>query len=224
MSVLSATGGGFLTEVEKFIGTPYVWGGAAPGGFDCSGLVQYGLEQLGLKNVPRTSEDQWGWVQKIKQSQLQPGDLIFETWPGEASPGHVVIYAGNGQIVQAPATGQDVQKVKWSPQIVQGEGGKVVGYGRVPGLSYNGEPAGGGGGGGGLTGAQQAQLTSFLGAGSGGVLADAGGLLHGTAVVIDRLFGMFAPGNGWRLIFGAGALVLFLLSFKAFAGGGLVGG
>lgn len=72
------------------------------------------------------------------------------------------------------------------------------------------------------TGNQQAQLTSFLTSGSGGVLADAGGLLHGAAVVIDRIFGMFAPGQGWRFVFGVAALVLALLSAKAFMGGAVV--
>lgn len=72
------------------------------------------------------------------------------------------------------------------------------------------------------SGNQQAQLTSFLGGNSGGVLADAGGLLHGAAVVIDRLAGMFAPGQGWRFVFGLGALVLVLLGAKAFMGGGAV--
>lgn len=129
------SGSAFVQEAAKFIGTPYQWGGAAPGGFDCSGLVQYALEKLGLRNVPRTSEEQWAWVQHIPESQLAPGDLIFEQWPGEASPGHVAIYSGRGQIIQAPAPGQNVQRDKWSPSIVHGEGGQIVGYGRVPGLN-----------------------------------------------------------------------------------------
>lgn len=130
------SGSAFVSEVAKFIGTPYQWGGDSPGGFDCSGLVYYALRQLGVGNVPRTSEQQWGWVQRISESQLAPGDLIFEQWPGEASPGHVAIYSGPGQIIQAPAPGEDVQRVPWSPSIVHGEGGQIVGYGRVPGLSY----------------------------------------------------------------------------------------
>jgi hypothetical protein len=133
----SAIQGGqaLVDEALQFLGTPYVWGGDAPGGFDCSGLVQYCLEQVGLKNVPRTSEEQWAWVQKISYSQLKPGDLIFEQWPGdESSPGHVVIYAGNGQIVQAPETGEDVEQVAFSPSLVASQGGTIVGYGRPPGL------------------------------------------------------------------------------------------
>lgn len=208
-----STGSAFVNEAGKFIGTPYQWGGAAPGGFDCSGLIQYSLEQLGLKNVPRTSEEQWAWVQRIPQSQLQPGDLVFEQWPGEASPGHVAIYAGGGQIIQAPSQGEDVQRVRWSPGIVHQEGGQIVGYGRVPGLSYSGETTGGGSGSG--DGTAQATLTAAEGS---SLLGGAGSLLHGTAVVLDRFFAMFAPGQGFRLLFGLSALVLLFLSFKAFGG------
>lgn len=87
-------------------------------------------------------------------------------------------------------------------------------HGTLPGkLPSGNQPSGGN---------QQAQLTSFLSSGSGGVLSDAGGLLHGAAVVIDRIFGMFAPGQGWRFVFGLAALVLALLGAKAFMGGGAV--
>lgn len=144
------SGTAFVQQAAKEIGRPYVFGAAGPSAFDCSGLVEFALRALGV-NAPRTSEEQWAWVDKIPQSQLAPGDLIFEQWPGEASPGHVAIYAGNGQIIQAPAPGQDVQRVKWSPSIVHAEGGQIVGFGRVPGLSYGGTaapvPAAGEGGG-----------------------------------------------------------------------------
>src|SRR5271165_931422 len=86
------TGTAFLDLVEGQIGTPYVWGGDAPGGFDCSGLVYWAAHALGIKDFPRTSEEQWAAVDRIKADQLQPGDLIFMNFPGEAAPGHVVIY------------------------------------------------------------------------------------------------------------------------------------
>jgi cell wall-associated NlpC family hydrolase len=139
------SGSSFVQEAAKFIGRPYVFGAAGPSAFDCSGLVYYGLRQMGVQGVPRTSEEQWGWVDRIPASQLAPGDLIFEQWPGEVSPGHVAIYAGGGEIIQAPAPGEDVQRVKWSPSIVHSEGGQIVGYGRVPGLTYSGSPAQGSG-------------------------------------------------------------------------------
>jgi hypothetical protein len=78
-------------------------------------------------------------------------------------------------------------------------------------------PAGGPAGNSASSGATTAQLTAFLSAPSG-VLADAGALLHGTAVVLDRVFGLFAPGQGWRLVFGASGLILLYLAYRAFGG------
>lgn len=134
------TGTDFLNLVSNQIGTPYVWGGDQPGGFDCSGLVKWAADQLGLNSFPRTSEEQWGAVQRIRADQLQPGDLIFMNFPGEVSPGHVVIYAGNDQIIQAPSTGQLVQRDSFTQSTAQQWGAVIVGYGRIPGLDYAGEP------------------------------------------------------------------------------------
>jgi Lysozyme like domain len=83
------------------------------------------------------------------------------------------------------------------------------------GVSPGSLPQGGGTGGG--SSGQPAELTSFLGSTSG-VLSQAGALLHGTAVVLDRVFGMFAPGQGWRLAFWAAAIGLFIGSYRAFGG------
>jgi len=141
----------FLAVLRRALGTPYVWGGAAPGGFDCSGLVQWAAHTIGLRSFPRTSEQQWQAVQHISQAQLQPGDLIFEQWPGDGpAPGHVAIYTGAGKIEEAPQPGESVHEVPWSPGSVSAAGGRVVGYGRIPGLSGLGAPIGLGGGGGGI--------------------------------------------------------------------------
>jgi peptidoglycan DL-endopeptidase CwlO len=83
---LDLSGASIVAEAKKFVGDPYAYGAAGPSSFDCSGLVQYVLTQLGVKSVPRTSEAQWGWVTKISRSQLQPGDLIFEQWGGGTTP------------------------------------------------------------------------------------------------------------------------------------------
>jgi len=77
--------------------------------------------------------------------------------------------------------------------------------------------AGQGSGSSGSTG--DAELDSFLGSGSGGVLSDAGALLHGTAVVLDRIFGMFAPGNGWRIVFTGVTGLAGLGAWKAYTAG-----
>jgi cell wall-associated NlpC family hydrolase len=93
-------------------GTPYVWGGASPSGFDCSGLVQYVYGQLGI-NVPRTSEEQATVGTPVQSlAAAQPGDLLFFAGSDgtASSPGHVGIYVGNGQMIDAPYTGTDVRQ------------------------------------------------------------------------------------------------------------------
>lgn len=126
MTIIS--GDQIAAEVEKFKGFPYIFGATGPKAFDCSGLVKYSLEQLGVSNVPRTSEEQYAWATKIDKSQLQTGDLVFAQFPGDqASPGHVGVYVGNGQILSAedPAKGVGLDSLaNW--------GSAVVGFGRVP--------------------------------------------------------------------------------------------
>jgi hypothetical protein len=139
------TGDDFARAAARQIGKPYEWGGSSPkSGFDCSGLVEYELTSLGLSNVPRTSEAQYAWTRRVPPSELQAGDLVFLNFPGETSPGHVMIYAGGKRVIQAPKTGELVQEDVFNPQKPGSNewGATVVGYGRVPGLSYAGEPAG----------------------------------------------------------------------------------
>jgi peptidoglycan DL-endopeptidase CwlO len=86
------------------LGTPYVWAGFAPGGFDCSGLVMWAYSQVGVA-LPHSSYAQWGYGVSVSRDQLQPGDLVFFD-----GLGHVGIYIGGGQFVHAPHTG-DVVKI-----------------------------------------------------------------------------------------------------------------
>lgn len=88
----------------RYLGTPYVWGGSSPGGFDCSGLVSYAFAQLGV-SVPHSTYAIWGMGQAVSKDQLEPGDLVFFD-----GLGHMGIYIGGGQFVHAPHTG-DVVKV-----------------------------------------------------------------------------------------------------------------
>ncbi len=86
------------------LGTPYRWGGASPGGFDCSGLASWAYAQIG-KSVPHYTVAIYNAFPKVPSSQLQPGDLVFYR-----GLGHMGIYIGGGQYVHAPQTG-DVVKV-----------------------------------------------------------------------------------------------------------------
>ncbi|HEV8249327.1 MAG TPA: C40 family peptidase, partial [Gaiellaceae bacterium] len=96
--------GGVVGVAMRYLGVPYVWGGASPRGFDCSGLVMYAFAQIGV-SLPHSSYAQYGMGAPVSMSQLQPGDLVFF-----AGASHVGIYIGGGQFIHAPHTG-DVVKI-----------------------------------------------------------------------------------------------------------------
>jgi cell wall-associated NlpC family hydrolase len=101
-----------LRAAQSRVGLPYVWGAAGPTSFDCSGLVQWSFAQAGV-TMPRVAADQARTGPAVPVSQLEPGDLLFyhtdPTAPGYIS--HVAIYLGNGQMIQAPQTGENVEIV-----------------------------------------------------------------------------------------------------------------
>lgn len=92
-----------IAEAKKHLGTPYVWGGSKPGGFDCSGFVQYVLKQNGI-SVPRTTEQQAAVGTAIQKSQLLPGDLVFLQNTYREGISHVGIYIGNNQMIHASSS------------------------------------------------------------------------------------------------------------------------
>lgn len=102
-----------VDSARKYLGTPYVWGGTSPSGFDCSGFVQYVLAENG-KSVPRTTQEQFAGGQAVDKSNLQAGDLVFYNWQGGADATHVGIYEGNGKMIHAPHSGDVVKEVDFN--------------------------------------------------------------------------------------------------------------
>ncbi|MFC5928328.1 NlpC/P60 family protein [Cryobacterium melibiosiphilum] len=86
---------------SQYQGTPYVYGGATPAGFDCSGFIMYVYAQFGI-SLPHSSNGQAAAGTRIAIEDAVPGDLVI-------MPGHDGFYAGNGNILHAPYTGQSVR-------------------------------------------------------------------------------------------------------------------
>jgi cell wall-associated NlpC family hydrolase len=117
----STLGGQAVAIAERYLGVPYVWGGASPSGFDCSGLTMYVYAQLGV-SLPHNAAAQYASLPHVSESDLEPGDLVFFD-----GLNHVGIYIGGGSIIHAPHTGTVVQISSLSG------GGSYYGAARVPG-------------------------------------------------------------------------------------------
>lgn len=87
------------------VGVPYRYGGSSPGGFDCSGLVQYSYSQAG-KPLPRTTRQLWSSTRAVGRRELRIGDLVFFNINGKMS--HVGLYLGGQRFVHAPSSGRTV--------------------------------------------------------------------------------------------------------------------
>jgi cell wall-associated NlpC family hydrolase len=129
---LSTTGGDArLNAITKnVLGIPYAWGGGSVSGptqgisdgggpadragdfrkvgFDCSGLSRYVIAQRFGVEIPRTSEAQFASGYAVSASQAEPGDAVFPASAGRP-PGHVQVYLGAGQVLEAPSSGQTVK-------------------------------------------------------------------------------------------------------------------
>ena len=127
----------------QYLGVPYVWGGASPSGFDCSGLVMYVYAQVGV-SLPHNAAMQYNSVGVfVSRDQLQPGDLVFFD-----GLGHMGMYIGGGQFIHAPHTG-DVVKISslydsWYASTYVGAESPVASAGTVrdPGAvpAFGGDP------------------------------------------------------------------------------------
>jgi len=97
------TGAQIAALATALVGTPYHFGGADQGGFDCSGLALYVHERVGLA-IPRTAAAQQRAAHAVPLAQLAPGDLVFFRIRSR-SVDHVGVYAGDGRFVHAPRAG-----------------------------------------------------------------------------------------------------------------------
>lgn len=126
-ALTAASGGRIYNYAKQFLGTPYVWGGTTPAGWDCSGLTSYVYHHFGYP-APRTSQAQYGWVRRTGD---QPGALVFFVGSGGGPPpGHVGISNGRGSMVNAAGTQYGT--------IISGTGGNM-GFGIPPtGFAHGG--------------------------------------------------------------------------------------
>ena len=117
-----------IAYAKAQLGKPYVWGGTGPDGYDCSGLVLMAWRSAGV-DIPRTSQAQWAGLQHITAAQAQPGDLIFYAGADGtmSAPGHVVMFLGGGQVIQAYSTGTPIQISALASMTSSG----LVGYARA---------------------------------------------------------------------------------------------
>lgn len=107
----SASASSVISYAKQFLGTPYVWGGTTPSGFDCSGFTSYVFRNAAGISLPRVSRDQQRTGTSVSLSQVQPGDLVFRGSPAY----HVGIYIGGGQYIHAPQTGDVVKISSFNP-------------------------------------------------------------------------------------------------------------
>ena len=99
----SNTASKIISKAKSYLGTPYVWGGTSPSGFDCSGLVQYVFKQSGI-SLPRTTTEQVKLGTYVAKSDLRPGDLVFLQNTYRQGVSHVGIYIGDGQMIHASSS------------------------------------------------------------------------------------------------------------------------
>jgi cell wall-associated NlpC family hydrolase len=93
-----------ILTAEKYLGVPYVWGGASFSGVDCSGLIMLAYEAAGI-DFPHYSGAMYEDTERVPLYDIEPGDLLFY---GPGGDEHVAMYVGHGEMIEAPETGQVV--------------------------------------------------------------------------------------------------------------------
>ncbi len=146
---MATLGERLVAKAKTAVGKPYVWGAMGPNGFDCSGLVNWAAKAVGIRGLPRTSQEIRNAGRSIPLSQIGVGDLVTFNYTdrrgGNPPPAnHVAIYAGQGQVVQASGNRVNIGPLdtKRIDRVIRLDGSGVVPVGDA-----------GVGGGGGLAGA-----------------------------------------------------------------------
>jgi murein DD-endopeptidase len=103
----ASTGSEVVFRAISLLGAPYQFGGSGPTAFDCSGLVQFVYQEMGI-DVPRTAAEQYRAAHPVNLEDIEPGDLLFFRIHGKRIS-HVAIYAGAGRFVHAPQTGHAIE-------------------------------------------------------------------------------------------------------------------
>lgn len=105
---MAVKGADVVAQAQSKLGAAYVFGDEGPNTFDCSGLMQWAYKQLGIA-LPRTTYEQVKVGAEVPIANIQPGDLVFSTWKSSDPNGHVGMYVGNNQIINAPHAGAVVR-------------------------------------------------------------------------------------------------------------------
>lgn len=111
-----------ISEANRWLGTPYSYGGASTGGTDCSGLVMSLYRDVTGVKIPRTTREQVRYCTNVARNSMQPGDLVFFASGKEAS--HVGLYVGNGSMIHASSSRgvivSDIDDGYWGKRYLTG--------------------------------------------------------------------------------------------------------
>ena len=103
-AMLSSGGSGlhpFVRVAQRYLGTPYVWGGESARGFDCSGFIMRVMRDLGYQALPHSAAEQFNYGKPVAKNLLQPGDIVFFANTYKPGISHVGIYLGGGRFIHA---------------------------------------------------------------------------------------------------------------------------